>query len=252
MGRHLRVVDVRGPIKKISALATGGGNNFQTSTSEKMLSQYELDRLDNIARNKAVLEALGLEDGLIGKSKEKSKARAAPKSKSDDDDDDVTEPVAVRRSSRHTGKVKHVELTDEDMLAEEREILRPKRATRVVSRFEDRQAAELQEREKRVEQKRNLQRQRVAQEAAATKAAKEAAKQAAAVAQAKVFMAQRSVNPCTPRGPMIIAGGKVPVAPYPTKGKKYTCEFCRGEFVETKNGGRHHTCISIDTTHLPM
>ena len=214
-----------------------------------MLSQYELERLDNIARNKAVLEALGLEDGLTGKSKEKPKARAAPKS--DDDDDDVTEPV--RRSSRHTGKVQqHVELTDEDMLAEERESLRPKRETRVVSRFEDRQAAELQAREERAEHKRNVQRQRVAQEAAATKAAKEAAKQAAAVAQAKVFMAQRSVNPCTPRGPMIIAGGKVPVAPYPTKGKKYTCEFCRGEFVETKNGGRHHTCISIDTTHLPM
>ena len=218
-----------------------------------MLSQYELDRLDNIARNRAVLQALGLEDGLTGKSKEKPKARAAPKSKSDDDDDDdVTEPVAVRRSSRHTGKVQHVELTDEDMLAEERESLRPKRETRVVSRFEDRQAAELQAREERAEQKRNAQRQRVAQEAAATKAAREAAKQAAAVAQAKVFMAQRSVNPCTPRGPMIIAGGKVPVAPYPTKGKKYTCEFCRGEFVETKNGGRHHTCISIDTTHLPM
>ena len=42
-----------------------------------MLSQYELDRLDNIARNRAVLEALGLEDGLTGKSKEKPKARAA-------------------------------------------------------------------------------------------------------------------------------------------------------------------------------
>ena len=216
-----------------------------------MLSQYELDRLANIASNKAVLRALGLDDSLTGKSKEKSKARPAPKPKSDDDDD-VTEPVAVRRSCRHTGKVQHVELTDEDMLAEERESLRPKRATFVVNRFEDRQAAELQEREERAEQKRNTQRQRVAQEAAATKAAKEAAKQAAAVAQAKVFMAQRSVNPCTPRGPMIIAGGKVPVAPYPTKGKKYTCEFCRGEFVETKNGGRHHTCISIDTTHLPM
>ena len=216
-----------------------------------MLSQYELDRLDNIARNKAVLEALGLEDGLTGKSKEKPKARAAPKSKSDDDDD-VTEPVAVRRSSRHTGKVNHIELTDEDMLAEERESLRPKRETRVVSRFEDRQAAELQAREERAEHKRTAQRQRVAQEAAATKAAKEAAKQAAAVAQAKVFMAQRSVNPCTPRGPMIIAGGKVPVAPYPTKGKKYTCEFCRGEFVETTKGERHHVCISIDTTHLPL
>ena len=225
-------------------------SNFNFFNSEKMLSQYELDRLDNIARNKAVLQALGLEDGLTGKSKEKPKARAAPKPKSDDDD--VTEPVAVRRSSRHTGKVQHVELTDEDMLAEERESLRPKRATRTVNRFEDRQALEVQEREERAEQKRNAQRQRVAQEAAATKAAKEAAKQAAAVAQAKVFMAQRSVNPCTPRGPMIIAGGKVPVAPYPTKGKKYTCEFCRGEFVETKNGGRHHTCISIDTTHLPM
>ena len=142
-----------------SALVTTDGGNrcFQTSTfstpKKKMLSQYELDRLDNIARNKAVLEALGLDDGLTGKSKEKPKARATPKPKSDDDDDDVTEPAAVRRSSRHTGKVQHVELTDEDMLAEERESLRPKRATRVVNRFEDRQAAELQEREERAEQK---------------------------------------------------------------------------------------------------
>eukprot|EP00966_Prymnesium_polylepis_P153351 3542068-Prymnesium_polylepis.1 len=70
-----------------------------------MLSQYEIDRLDNIARNKAVLESLGLADGLTGKSKEKPKPRAVPKPKSDDDDDDdVTESVAVRRSSRHTGK----------------------------------------------------------------------------------------------------------------------------------------------------
>ena len=171
----------------LSALVTTDGGNrfFQTSTfstPKQMLSQYELDRLDNIARNKAVLEALGLSDGLTGKSKEKPKAHAAPKPKSDDDEDDVTEPAAARRSSRHTGKVQHVELTDEDMLAEERESLRPKRATRVVNRFEDRQAAELQEREERAEQKRNAQRQRVAQEAAATKAAKEAAKQAAAVA----------------------------------------------------------------------
>ena len=218
-----------------------------------MLSQYELERLDNIARNKAVLKALGLEDGLTGKSKEKPKARPAPKPKSDDDDDDVTEPVEVRRSSRHTGKVKqHVELTDEDMLAEERESLRPKRATLTVNRFVDRQALEVQEREERVEQKRNAHRQRVALEAAETKAAREAAKQAAAVAHAKVFIVQRSDNRSIPSGPMIIAGGKVPVAPYPTKGKKYTCEFCRGVFVETKKGGRHHTCISIDTTHLPI
>eukprot|EP00966_Prymnesium_polylepis_P184614 4278960-Prymnesium_polylepis.1 len=59
------------------------------------------------------------------------------------------------------------------MLTEERESLRPKRATHVVSRFEDRQAAELQEREERAEQKRNAQRQRVAQEAAATKGPRE-------------------------------------------------------------------------------
>lgn len=222
------------------------------SNSEKMLSQYELDRLENIARNRAVLEALGLEDGLTGKSKNNHKARAAPKPKSDDDDDDITEPVAVRRSSRHTGKVQYVELTDDYMLAEEKEIIRPKRMTRVVSRFEDRQAAELQEREERAEQKRNLHRQRVAQEKAATKAAEEAAKQAAAVAQAKIFMAQRSFDPCPPRASIIIAGGKVPVKPYPTKGKRYRCEFCNGEFVETKKGDRQHTCISIDTTHLPM
>eukprot|EP00966_Prymnesium_polylepis_P016891 389470-Prymnesium_polylepis.1 len=214
-----------------------------------MLSQYELDRLANIASNKAVLRALGLDDSLTGKSNDKPKARAAPKPKSDDDD--VTEPVAKRRSFRHTGKVQHVELTDEDMLAEKRESLRPKRETRVVNRFEDRQAAELQQKEERAEQKRNLQRQRLAQETAATKSAKEA-KQAAAVAQAKIFMAQRSVNLSIARGPMIIAGGKVPVAPYPTKGKKYICEFCRGEFVETKKGDRHHSCISIDTTHMPM
>ena len=41
-----------------------------------MLSQYELEHLDNIARNHAVLEALGLGDGLTGKTKAKpNKAR---------------------------------------------------------------------------------------------------------------------------------------------------------------------------------
>eukprot|EP00966_Prymnesium_polylepis_P018324 422001-Prymnesium_polylepis.1 len=43
-----------------------------------MLSQYELDRLDNIARNQAVLQALGLDNSLTGKSKEKPKARKQP------------------------------------------------------------------------------------------------------------------------------------------------------------------------------
>ena len=63
-----------------------------------MLSQYELDRLDNIARNKAVLEALGLEDGLTGKSKEKPKARvrrlgAAPAGADVAREEGVTEAV---------------------------------------------------------------------------------------------------------------------------------------------------------------
>eukprot|EP00966_Prymnesium_polylepis_P120685 2788546-Prymnesium_polylepis.1 len=105
-----------------------------------MLSQYELDRLDNIARNKAKLQALGLDGGLTSDPKDKP-PKARPHSKSVSDDDDVREPVPpVRRSSRHTASATYCELTAKDMLLEERESLRPKRVIRAVNRFEDRQA----------------------------------------------------------------------------------------------------------------
>ena len=219
-----------------------------------MLSEYELERLNNIARNHAVLEALGLGDGLTGKANAKlNKPRVVENPRSGDDEDDMAGSVAVRRSTRHHGGVQHVQLTDEDMLIEERDSLRGKRERRTINRFGDRQAADLQERKDHSERKRTMQRQRVAQEAAASQAADDKANRETIDDRAKVFTVQRFSHPFVDEGrPMIIAGGRVPVASYPTKGRKYRCDICGGEFVQTKKGARRHVCISMDTTHLSL
>eukprot|EP00966_Prymnesium_polylepis_P167696 3876453-Prymnesium_polylepis.2 len=78
---------------------------------------YEQERLDNIARNQAVLASLGL-----GQEKHCAKTKAPPKPrrKSDDDDDD-DDHVPVRRSSRVANTpVQYTELSDEFFVDEER------------------------------------------------------------------------------------------------------------------------------------
>ena len=90
-----------------------------------MLSAYEQERLDNIARNQAFLDAIGLgEDkpALIPKKKNTKRCR-------DDtvDDEGPTEPT--RKSARVANlDPEHGQLTDDFCIAEERGLLRPKRA----------------------------------------------------------------------------------------------------------------------------
>ena len=90
-----------------------------------MLSAYEQERLDNLARNQAFLDAIGLgEDkpALIPKKKVTKRSR--------DDTDDDEGPTEPTRKSARVAKLdpEHGQLTDEFCIAEERGLLRPKRA----------------------------------------------------------------------------------------------------------------------------
>ena len=90
-----------------------------------MLSAYEQERLDNIARNQAYLDAIGLgEDkpALIPKKKVTKRSR-------DDTDGDEGPTEPTRKSSRVANlDPEHGQLTDEFCIAEERGLLRSKRA----------------------------------------------------------------------------------------------------------------------------
>ena len=89
-----------------------------------MLSAYEQERLDNVARNQAYLDAIGLgndKPDLIPKKKNNKRGR--------DDTDDDEEPTEPTRKSARVAKLdpEHGQLTDEFCIAEERGILRSKR-----------------------------------------------------------------------------------------------------------------------------
>lgn len=91
-----------------------------------MLSAYEQERLDNIARNQAFLDAIGLGEAkpaLIPKKKVTKRSR-------DDTDDDDEGPTEPTRKSARVAKLdpEHGQLTDEFCIAEERGLLRSKRA----------------------------------------------------------------------------------------------------------------------------
>ena len=106
-----------------------------------MLSAYEQERLDNIARNQAFLDAIGLGDDkpdLIPKKKNK-RCR-------DDTDDDDEGPTGPTRKSARVAKLdpEHGQLTDDFCIAEERGLLRSKRAkTEPVKAYSEIQAEEL-------------------------------------------------------------------------------------------------------------
>lgn len=86
------------------------------------LSEYELQRLANVARNQAVLDALGL-GGNNALEEKKPPIRKPPAPKPDDDDD---VPKFVRRSGRSTNApVTYSEgLSDEFMCKEEKALER--------------------------------------------------------------------------------------------------------------------------------
>ena len=91
-----------------------------------MLSAYEQERLDNIAKNQAFLDAIGLgndKPDLIPKKKNK-------RCRDDTDDEEPTEPTEPTRKSARVAKLdpERGQLTDEFCIAEERGLLRSKRA----------------------------------------------------------------------------------------------------------------------------
>ena len=119
------------------------------------LSDYERQRLDNIAANKAHLESLGLAGGARGLLADKTKITRQPKRKRDDDEDGEAGLVDVRRSSRLCDAPKtYVELSHEDMLREERDeriercTMRPARSCGKPVTFVQKQAEEQEERQK--------------------------------------------------------------------------------------------------------
>ena len=111
-----------------------------------MLSAYEQERLDNIARNNAFLDTIGLGENkpaLIPKKKVTKRCH-------DDADDDEASAEPTRRSAR-VAKIdpEHGQLTDDFCIAEERGLLRSKRAraepTKAYSEIQAEEDAERRE-----------------------------------------------------------------------------------------------------------
>ena len=122
---------------------------------------YEQERLDNIARNEAMLASLGL-----GQEKLCAKTKAPPKPRRKSDDDDDADPVHVRRSSRVANTpVQYTELSDEFCTDEERRLNgRPSRDRKRTITYAERQAAEIEEAEQKNAQRRVKQQRAMATE----------------------------------------------------------------------------------------
>ena len=90
-----------------------------------MLSAYEQERLDNIARNNAFLDTIGLGENkpaLIPKKKVTKRCH------DDADDDDAPAEPTCKSARVARMDPEHGQLTDEFCIAEERGLLRSKRA----------------------------------------------------------------------------------------------------------------------------
>jgi len=111
------------------------------------LSDYEKQRLANIARNLQVLESLGLGEKLAVKKK----PAAVVRRKSDDDDDEGRAPVALRHSNRQSQapvafmSLSHDQCLDEEkaLRRKERESTRPSRKRNVTATYAEQQADEM-------------------------------------------------------------------------------------------------------------
>lgn len=216
------------------------------------LSDYELQRLANIARNAAVLEELGLggNNQLIVKKTTKPPPKRKRNEDTDSDDDDM--PVAnvnVRRSTRNSteGKPCYSELSDEFMLAEERQLNRARRAPKSIDRYDEVQA---QEEAKRVSdaQKRHAARSRERQ-------LKQEHEQM--IKRERITLEKRERRTYQPRiATTNLQGGvmarEIAVPRYPTTRAPEICPYCRGEFVPRSDGSmRKHVCVPVDVV-LPV
>ena len=113
------------------------------------LSDYEKQRLANIARNQSVLAELGLTDGECKlKPPPPPKKRPLPR-KDDDDDEEPQQPT--RKSARvANAPVCYTELSDEFCLREEKKLAalervssRPQRECKSITSYSDQQAEEI-------------------------------------------------------------------------------------------------------------
>ena len=221
-----------------------------------MLSAYEQERLDNIARNQAFLDAIGLGDdkpALIPKKKVTKRCR-------DDADDDDVLPAEPTRKSARVAKLdpEHGELTDEFCTAEERGLIRSKRAmTEPAKAYSEIQAEEDAERREA-----SLQRaaaKRKALEDAERRRVQEKQRQTMALQHAnRALIQQQRVNmPIVLPPTLTVATNVKPGARYPVKGETAVCPLCNGLFVLKKpkycpveqkwmpSEFRKHTCVSV-------
>ena len=226
----------RGPKKKHPPPSLSSSVlSLQAMCDEDMtLSSYELLRRSNIARNNELLASLGLGDAVLIPKKS---AACVPRPKVPTTSDGKCAPD-VRRSTRNTGHTVYESLSENFMSKEEKmcersyakKTARPKTYSANPSQSTKR---------------------KVSHDHIAGTSDETGKRRSEAVDTHSSFNGiQPAVSSRASSSSLFFVGGKVPVAPYPTKGKKYTCEFCRGEFVMTKKGPRVHTCVSVDTSHL--
>ena len=198
-----------------------------------MLSAYEQERLDNIARNQAFLDAIGLGEAkpaLILKKKVTKRSR----DDADDDDEGPTEPT---RKSARVARMdpEHGQLTDEFCIAEERGLLRSKRARAEPTKS----YSEIQAEEDAERREASLQRaaaKRKALEDAERRRLQEKQRQTIALQHAnRVLMQQQRVNKPIVLPPSLPFSTNVkPGARYPVKGETAVCPLCNGLFVLKK------------------
>ena len=203
------------------------------------LSNYELERLANIAKNKAKLAELGLDE-----ESSKLKDPLPPKKRRRDDHDDNNDNVDVqpaRRSLRLSNtEVSYTELSDEFCLREERLLYakeristHPTRKRHAPSTYSDEQA-----------------------DAILVKDEKNASKRAKLALQ-RTQMHHISVSNATPHLPFMPAmpGHFIPVSVNMVHGqKKAICPRCGQLWALRKDKSiRDHSCIPVSQSlpHLP-
>ena len=194
-----------------------------------MLSAYEQERLDNIARNQAFLDAIGLGDAnpaLVPKTKNTKRCRYDTV-----DDEGPTEPT--RKSARVANlNPEHGQLTDDFCIAEERGLLRPKRAKADPAKA----YSEIQGEEDAERREASLQRaaaKRKVLEDAERQRAQEKQRQLIALQQInRALMHQQRVNmPIVLPPAQPVTTNVKPGARYPVKGETAVCPLCNGLFV---------------------
>lgn len=218
-----------------------------TNFDEKMLSAYERQRLQNIAKNNAVLAQLGLAGDNSLREQPEPKTNPPPNPKPPRADD-----APIRRSARVAGK--HIDyaqgLSHDFFCAEERvaEVRSQRNRKRPVN-YSDEQAKDIEERERRADMRRRDSQRRMAAtttpvcDTRTTDITPDARFNAASFQRpqapsAPVYHLAPDVNP---------HGPSIPTAKSPfyfVDGERGQCPLCHLSFVLTKKGTvRTHDCM---------